>query len=160
MTPFFDLVRARHPEWAGLPLENRAFSGWTSWGLVVPPPPGSDLARPLDIDEDDYEITISLDLAHNHFNEDTRGNDALWDDPGAFLEAVLAERIVATTAFLNGRMKIGGLIELGREPSLYYTLHVDHVRARTWRGTHDWDDVKINGVWQRSQARIPLPPSQ
>jgi hypothetical protein len=160
MSPFLNLIRSRHPELANLLQEKRDIPGSVGWHLVVPSPAGSDLARPLDIDEDEYEITISLDLAHLHFNEDTRGNDALWDDPGAFLEAVLAERIVATTAFLNGRMKIGGLIGFGEEPSLYYTLNVDHVRARTWRCTHDWDDVKINGVWKRLETRVSLPLSK
>ncbi len=160
MTPFFDLVRARYPEWACLPLENRDIPGWTSWGLVVPPPPGSDLAGPLEIDEIGDEITISLDLTHMHFYADDRKTDGLWGDPVLFLEAVLQERILATTAFLNGRMKSGSLIELGEEFSYRYAMNVDHVRARTWRGTHDWDDVKIDGVWKRSEARIPLPPSQ
>ncbi len=159
MTPFFDLLRARYPEWASLPLENRDSPDWTSWGLVVPPPPGSDLAGPLDIDEIGDEITISLDLTHMHFDDIDRSTGGLWGDPVLFLEAVLQERIVATTGFLRGRMKFGSLIRLGKEPEMY-DWNVDHVRGRTWRGTHDWDDVKTDGVWKRSEARIPLPPSQ
>ena len=79
-----DKLLGRNDAWKHLPLAVRVGEGWRGTALSVPPPPGSDLAGPLDTEETDREITISLDYSHIHMTwppnaASKEGNP--WADP-------------------------------------------------------------------------------
>ena len=113
--------------------------------LIVPPPPDSDLAEGLDIEEVDGEITISLDHSHIHLNWPLASADKegdVWADPIAMVDAILSEKVLALSGWTDGKLRVGSLREVGGDLNLIASK-LQRLRIRSWRGTFDRDEVLV-----------------
>lgn len=139
MTEFFDLLLERHPGWKELPLVPHSGDGWHGLAIQVPPPEQADLARPLLIEEVGDEITIDLDHAHVHLPWPPEP----WreDDPLTFIEAILIEEIVSVSGWINGQLRVGSLRRLKDARSPLIVPGLQKIRIRSWKGSHDSDEV-------------------
>ncbi len=141
--PFLEELLRRRPEWSELSIVDQVEHPWPARTLVIPSPPGSDLAHPLDIEEAVGEITISLDHCHIHmpWPPGTPGPAGpVWVDPLAMVEAILDEKVLATSGWIDGRVCIGSLqaVEDGQPLSM---SNLQRQRWRSWKGTFDRDEV-------------------
>ena len=141
MSKFLDMLLTRHEAWSSLPVDAQYGEGWHGFAISVPPPLGSNLARPLYIEEVGDEVTISLDFSHIHMGWPIVagaeiGN--LWSDPMAMVKAILDERVVSTSGWIDDQLRIGSLHEVDRSPNLYVP-NLQRIRVRSWRGNLDKD---------------------
>ena len=139
---FLHRLLEQHDTWRRLPLTVRAGDGWCGTALAVPPPPGSDLAGPLDIEETGGEVTISLDYSHIHMEwpppADSKGGN-LWADPLAMVEAIVSEKVLSLSGWIDGRLRAGSLQEVDQAAKLLVS-GIQRIRVRSWRGTFDRDE--------------------
>lgn len=148
-TRFFDALLARHPTWRQIPLFPAQTDPRSGITLIVPAPAGSDLASGLLIEDDGGEITIGFDHSHIHLSwPPYPGNtspDPIWRDPLAFTDAVLAERVVASSGWIDGHLRVGALhdAEAAAVPDLFVP-NLQHLRVRSWLGTHNRDQPFID----------------
>lgn len=141
MAEFLDVLLTRYKTWSSLPVDARFGEGWHGSAISVPPPAGSDLAGPLGIEEVGGEVTISLDFSHIHMGWPVAANvetGNLWSDPLAIVEAIIGERIVSTSGWIDGQLRVGSLHEADRSPNLYVP-NLQRIRVRSWRGNLDRD---------------------
>ncbi len=141
--PFFEELLRRQPGWRELPIVDRVGSGWRSRALTVPPPSSSDLTSPLDIEVVGEEVTISLDHIHIHmpWPPGTPGPaGAIWVDPLAMVEAIVNEKVLAVSGWIEGRVRIGSLQAVGDEKPPPMS-NLKRQRWRSWKGTFDRDEV-------------------
>ena len=105
----------------------------------MPAPFGSDLYGDLIIEEDEGEVTVNLDYSHIHLYWPFQLGDAddpIWRDPLALIDAVLAEKVVASSGWTNGQFRVGSLHDVARTPSLF-VRNLEHIRVRSWLGTYN-----------------------
>jgi hypothetical protein len=143
MSPFFEALLTRHEAWPRLPLVEREGRGWQGTALIVPPLPESDLVGGLDIEEVGAEITISLDHSHIHMGWPLSSMDQagdVWADPIAMIDAILCERVLSASGWIDGKLRVGSLHKVG-EPLDLMVPKLQRLRIRSWRGTFDRDDV-------------------
>lgn len=141
--PFLEELLRRRPEWSELPIIDQAAHPWPSRTLVIPSPPGSDLACPLDIEETAGEVTISLDHCHIHMPWPPGAPGMagpVWSDPLAMIEAIVDEKVLATSGWIGGRVRIGSIQEAGDEKPLSMS-NLQRQRWRSWKGTFDRDET-------------------
>lgn len=145
MSPFFDTLLQRHEQWRELPLIERVGSGWRGTALTVPSPPEADLSAGLDIEEVGGEITVSLDHSHVHIEWPplpSRAGD-LWGDPIVVIDAIVSEKVLAASGWIDGRLRVGSLREVGGTLDLIVP-NLQRLRVRSWRGTFDRDEVLVH----------------
>lgn len=122
-------------------MDAQCGEGWHGFAISVPPPLGSDLARPLHIAEVGDEVTISLDFSHIHMGWPiVAGAEIgyLWSDPLTMVEAILDERVVSTSGWIDDRLRVGSLHEADR-PLNFYVPNLQRIRVRSWNGSLDRD---------------------
>lgn len=148
MNSFLDMLLRHHDSWRNLPASVRSGEGWRGVAITVPPPPGSDLAGPLDIEETSNEVTISLDYSHIHLEWPPvreRKVGGIWLDPLAVIEAILREQVVSTSGWSGERLRFGSLHELDK-PTTLRVPDLQRIRVRSWNGTFDRDDVFTKAI--------------
>lgn len=112
--------------------------------MTVPPPPEADLLDGLDIEDVDDEITISLDHSHIHMNWPPplgRAGD-LWADPLALIDAILTEKVLSASGWIDGKVRVGALREVAGPLDLIVPK-LQRLRIRSWRGTFDRDEELV-----------------
>ena len=143
MSAFFDRLLDQHDSWRHLPIVDRAGDGWRGVALAVPPPPGSDLAGPLDIEEVGAEVTITFDYSHIHMNWPPNTGDAvgnIWIDPTAMIDAILSERVLSFSGWIDDRLRVGSLQEVAT-PWRLLVPNLQKLRVRSWMSTFDRDEA-------------------
>lgn len=99
------------------------------------------MSGPLDIEEVGNEITISLDHSHIHFvwppTVDSEAGDP-WADPLAMVDAILNEKVVSSSGWINDQLRVGSLHRFDEVPDLIVP-NLQRVRVRSWSGTFDRD---------------------
>jgi hypothetical protein len=140
--PFLTELLNRHPDWRLLPIVERSGPGWNGHALIVPPPDGSDLSGSLDIEEVADEITISFDHSHVHMTWPTGSTTAAGTMPSdsmAMIDAILTEKVVASSGWIDGRVRIGSIHETEQSLNLLLSK-LQHIRVRSWLGQFDRDE--------------------
>ena len=143
MGPFLCKLLDKHESWRHLPAIDRTGDGWRGAVLAVPPPPGSDSAGPLDIEEIGGEITISLDYSHIHMPWPPCTADAIgnaWTDAMAMIDEILGERVLSLSGWIDDRLRAGSL----QDPEVPIGLlvpNLQRLRVRSWMSTFDRDEV-------------------
>jgi len=144
MSRFIKELSERYEVCRDLPILRREGLDWSGSAICVPSLPGADLVGDgLDIEEVGEEITICLDYSHIHMTWPPLPNNVqeeVWRDPFVMVDAILKERVVATSGWIDGVLRIGTLHEANEIPDLILPkLH--QVRTRSWRGTYDRDEL-------------------
>lgn len=145
MTPlpaFMQALLAEHEAWRTLPLTPISGEGWSGVRLSVPNPRGSEASPSLDIEDIGEEVTVLFDHAHAHLEwppEPREGLDPAWRDALQLVSAILEERVVASSGWIDGKLRAGTLHLSSEEPN-FLLRRVDHARTRSWLGTYDRDD--------------------
>jgi hypothetical protein len=145
MSRFLDTLLERYEAWRELPLVERVGSGWRGTALIVPPPPEADLSGGLDIEEVGDEITVSVDYSHVHMDWPplpSRAGD-LWGDPITVIDAIVSEKVLAASGWIDGKLRVGSLREIGGNLDLIVP-NLQRLRVRSWRGTFDRDEVLVH----------------
>lgn len=143
ISAFFDKLLDQHESWRHLPVADRTGDGWRGVALTVPPPLKSDLAGPLDIENVGAEVTITLDYSHIHMSWppstcDTAGN--VWADAMATIDAILSEKVVSLSGWIDDRLRVGSLQKAERPVGLLVP-NLQRLRVRSWMGTFDRDEL-------------------
>jgi len=145
--PFLTALLDRYPEWRPLPIVQRSGPGWRSKALIVPAPEGSDLSDDLDLDEVADEITISFDHCHVHMTwppSSLHKTEPIRSDPMAMIDAILNERVVASSGWIDGSVRIGSIQAFDRTLDLILSK-LQHIRVRSWLGHLNQDlDVQAS----------------
>lgn len=142
IAPFLAVVLAAYPEWEKFPLVERIGDGWRGTALTIEPPEGSDIDFGLDIEEVGDEVTINFDYAHVHMQWPPvyrKAVDPIWWDAKAFIAAILAERIVASSGWIHGELRAGSL-QPSEKPVELLVPALEHTRVRSWQGTFNRDE--------------------
>jgi len=140
--PFLTELLNHHRDWLRLPIVDRSGPGWQGHALVVPPPDGSDLSGGLDIEEVGNEVTISFDHSHIHMTwppVSKAETETMPSDPMMMIDAILTERVVASSGWIDGEVRIGSIHERERSLSLLLSK-LQHIRVRSWLGQFDRDE--------------------
>jgi hypothetical protein len=143
MSEFLNRLFDRHEDWRHIPVVDREADDWRGSGPTIPPPAGSDLAFPLVIEEAGGEITIYLDHSHVHMDWPPRTNSKaakLWTDPLTMVDAILSERVVSRSGWIDDQLRVGSIQEVDR-PSTLLVPNLQRIRVRSWKGTFDRDDA-------------------
>lgn len=141
---FIELVRSSHEELSDLPVIDRSGEKWQGKAIILPPQIGSGVVFGLDIEEVGDEIMISFDHSHIHLAWPPRPcNDTgrIWHDGLALVDAILNEKVLASSGWIDGALRVGALHEADVPPDLLVpALH--HIRVRSWRGTLNRDEAR------------------
>lgn len=137
---FIELVRAAHKELNDLQVIERVGESWSGMAITLPPPLESDLVHGLDIEEIGNEITISLDHSHIHLEWPPVPREAnrIWWDALAFVDAVFDEKVLASSGWINGELRVGSFHEADAAASLHVPA-LQYIRTRSWRGSMNED---------------------
>jgi hypothetical protein len=136
---FFATLLDRYPSWRPFPVKPRSGKGWQGLALTVPTLPEADIAFPMDIELVGDEVTISLDYCHIHIKSFPEQAGGIWRDPFSMIDAILNERVVASSGWMNGRVSGGAFLQsdnLTRSSA----PNADHFRIRSWKGTFNRDE--------------------
>jgi hypothetical protein len=139
---FFEALLEQHESWQHRPIVERAGDGWRGLALTVPPPPEADLVCPLDIELVSNEVTISFDCSHIHMQWPPERVDAagdIWFDALAMIDAILGERVLSSSGWIDGKQRVGSLHQIG-EPARLLVRNLQHLRVRSWKGTFNRDE--------------------
>lgn len=139
---FLTALLAKYPDWQAYPVVETVGDGWHGAELAIEPPVGSDLYVGLEIEEVAGEITISYDHSHIHMSwppVPRADVDPMWWDAMAFVSAVLQEKIIAASGWIESKLRAGGLQEAVKPVNLLVP-GLDHIRIRSWQGTFDRDE--------------------
>jgi hypothetical protein len=96
----------------------------------------------LDIEEVGSEITISFDHSHIHLEwppHPHASTDRVWWDGRALVDAILHEKVLASSGWIDGKLRVGNLHDVDSLPKLYPSA-LQHRRVRSWLGTFDSDE--------------------
>lgn len=137
-TSFLSAVLDRYPDWRQWPIVERSGSGWASRALIVDVPSASDIEGEFDLDEVADEITISFDYGHIHLLWPPKRVGEIWSDALALVDAILTEKVVASSGWIDGQLRVASLHEANREPKLL-VRNLELIRTRSWRGTFNHD---------------------
>jgi hypothetical protein len=140
--PFLAVILAAYPEWEKFPLVERIGDGWQGIALTIEPPEGSDIDFGLDIEEVGNEVTISFDYAHLHMQWPPvyqEAVDPIWWDAQMLIAAILADRIVASSGWIDGELRAGSL-HPSEAPVELLVPALEHIRVRSWEGTFSRDE--------------------
>lgn len=143
--PFIRAFFALHEELRQLPVLEHSGEGWHGAAITLPSRAGSDVMGGLDIEEVDNEIRISFDYAHAHLEwpPHPQGSGArFWWDASALVEAILTEKVVASSGWIAGELRVGSLHEADSLPDLLVPA-LQHRRVRSWLGTFDKDEALL-----------------
>lgn len=137
-SPFLSAILDLHSDWAHLPIIERSGPGWQGRALIVPAPLSSNLYGGLDLEEVGNEVTISFDHSHVHRNWPAERPGDLWSDALTLVDAILTEKVVASSGWIDDELRAGSLHESDREPNLM-VRGIQLIRVRSWLGTFDRD---------------------
>ena len=141
-SPFLDALLERHEAWRALPILSREGDDWRGFALAIPPPAGSRIAFPLDIEEVGGQVSIALDYCHVHVPWPAQPASTvgrLWTDALTTIDAILNEEIVALSGWIDGKVRVGSMHEADK-PFRLPLSNLQHLRVRSWRGTLDRDE--------------------
>ncbi len=138
---FLATIAARREELKALPVVERTGDDWRSLEIALPAPPEADTEFGLSIEEIEDEVTIAFDYSHIHLQWPPKPFDSLdriWWDAASLIEAILAEKVVAASGWIDGQLRVGSLRE-SDSPLDLLVPKLQHIRIRSWRGTFNYD---------------------
>jgi hypothetical protein len=139
--PFIPMISALHEELKALPVTERTGDDWRSLEIMLPPPSRADADFGLSIEEIDDEVTVGFDYSHVHLQWPPKPYDTLdriWWDAASLVDAILSEKVVATSGWIDGELRIGCLRE-NNSPIDLILPKLQHIRTRSWLGTFNYD---------------------
>jgi hypothetical protein len=133
---FARMLFAAYPDWRAHAKLEEDDDGKSHLWVEVAPLAEADLNGPLWITTDGGEVTVGIDYSHAHFDwPPDEYSDAL-----EHIDDLLNERLVTYGKFKGEWLQSGG-VQSHEEPLRVPDLEVSKLRVRSWRGTHNRDQL-------------------
>jgi hypothetical protein len=127
---FVERLRLAHPEWQAFGRESEFEVGAVEYR--VPRPHGGE--PPLVICTVGDEVTVEFDRVHKHFGWSDVPDEKAYDEALAFIDDILAERVVIGVVMDADRWVSSFLLEPGEWPEKQ-PHELSYLRS--WLGTYD-----------------------